>query len=148
MLAGGTGVVVLFGVVDEVLSREEATLGVARGQGLGHTGQHASALTGQHLLPAQVAPSASTVSVVHPVAACAKSPIGASCARRCRRWSPRGPRSGDARIDRGLDVVADHASALAAGRHGARVGIGQRDLAVGGGLDLPTHRLEDLHLFA
>ncbi|MCP1550264.1 hypothetical protein J2W76_003509 [Methylorubrum zatmanii] len=46
-------------------------------------------------------------------------------------------------IDRSLDVVADQAGALAAGRHGARVGIGQRDLAVGCSLDLPAPRLEN-----
>jgi len=47
-----------------------------------------------------------------------------------------------------LDVVADHAGALSAGRHGARIGIGQQDLAVSCGLDLPASRPENLHLLA
>ncbi len=43
------------GVVDEVLSREEAALGMAQGQGLWHTRQHAGALAGQELFAVEVA---------------------------------------------------------------------------------------------
>ena len=39
-------------------------------------------------------------------------------------------------IDGDLHIVADNASALAAGRHRAGVGIGQGDLFVGRGLNL------------
>jgi hypothetical protein len=35
------------------------------------------------------------------------------------------------RIDRDLDIVADHAGAAAAGRHRAAIRIGERDLLIG-----------------
>ena len=46
-------------------------------------------------------------------------------------------------IDGDLHVVADNARALAAGRHRARIGIGQRDLLVGRGLNLLAISLRD-----
>ena len=49
-------------------------------------------------------------------------------------------------IDGDLHIVADNASALAAGRHRAGIGIGQGDLFVGRGLDLLTNLPEGLHL--
>jgi hypothetical protein len=49
-------------------------------------------------------------------------------------------------IDGDLHIVADNASALAAGRHRAGVGIGQRDLFVGRGLNLLANLPEGLHL--
>ena len=49
-------------------------------------------------------------------------------------------------VDGHLDIVADDAGALAAGRHRPGVGIDQRDLFVRRGLDLLAHLLEGLHL--
>ena len=49
-------------------------------------------------------------------------------------------------VDGDLHIVADDAGALAAGRHRTGVGIGQRDLLVGRGLDLLAHLLQGLHL--
>ena len=49
-------------------------------------------------------------------------------------------------IDGDLDVVADNACALAAGRHRPDVGIGQENLLVGRSFHLPFHLLERLHL--
>jgi hypothetical protein len=49
-------------------------------------------------------------------------------------------------IDGHLDIVADDAGALAAGRHRPGVGIGQGDLSVRRSLDLLAHLLEGLHL--
>src|SRR5262249_28106228 len=56
MLAGRAGVMILLGVVDEVLPSEQAALGVARCQGLWHTGQHASVLACQYLIAVEIAP--------------------------------------------------------------------------------------------
>jgi hypothetical protein len=50
VLACQAGVMVLLGVVDEVLPREEAALGAARCQCLWHTGQHAGILACQYLI--------------------------------------------------------------------------------------------------
>ena len=49
-------------------------------------------------------------------------------------------------VDGDLHIVADNAGALAAGRHRAGVGIGQRDLFVGRGLNLLTNLPEGPHL--
>jgi hypothetical protein len=49
-------------------------------------------------------------------------------------------------VDGDLNIVADNARALAAGRHRTGVGIGQGNLLVGRFLDLPLHRLQGLHL--
>src|SRR5271163_3647541 len=49
-------------------------------------------------------------------------------------------------IDGDLHIVADNASALTAGRHRAGIGIGQRDLFVGRGLNLLANLSEGLHL--
>ena len=49
-------------------------------------------------------------------------------------------------IDGHLNIVADDAGALAAGRHRPGVGIGQGNLFVGRGFDLSVHLLEGLHL--
>ena len=49
-------------------------------------------------------------------------------------------------VDGHLDVVADDAGALAAGGHRTGIRIGQGDLLVGCGLDLPSHLFERLHL--
>src|SRR6476659_11345112 len=56
VLAGRAGVMVLLGVVDEVLPREEAALGAARCQCLWHTGQHAGILACQYLIAIEIAP--------------------------------------------------------------------------------------------
>ena len=45
-------------------------------------------------------------------------------------------------IDGRLDVVADHAAMVAAGRHGAGIRIGERDLLIGSRLHLSANRLE------
>ena len=50
------------------------------------------------------------------------------------------------RVDGSLQVVAGKARALAVRRHGARVRVGQRDLAVGRSLDLARHGLQLAHL--
>jgi hypothetical protein len=49
-------------------------------------------------------------------------------------------------VDRGLHIVADHARAPTACRHGAGVGIGQRDLLVRRGLNLLLRLFQGLHL--
>ncbi len=51
-------------------------------------------------------------------------------------------------VDRDLDVVADHPRALAVGRHGPAVRIGQRDLLVGRGMHFRLQGLERAHLLA
>src|SRR5215472_11730520 len=56
VFAGRAGLLVLFGVVDEVLPGEQAALGVARCQGLWHTGQHASVLARQYLIAVEITP--------------------------------------------------------------------------------------------
>ena len=63
---------------------------------------------------------------------------------RClARQSDRAGRHAETIGERLADIVADGAGALAAGRHRARVGIGQGDLLVGHYLDLPSHLLEE-----
>ena len=49
-------------------------------------------------------------------------------------------------VDGHLHVVADHASAPPACRHGARVRIGEGDLFIGSSLHLLSHLFEGLHL--
>ena len=51
-------------------------------------------------------------------------------------------------VDGGLHVVADDPGAATAGRHRACVGISQRDLLLGSGLNLALHVFEELHLTA
>ena len=46
---------IVLGVVDEVLPGEEAALGAARRQGLGHDRRDAGAFAGQHLVAVEVA---------------------------------------------------------------------------------------------
>src|SRR5215471_16573039 len=56
VFAGRAGVMVLLGIVDEVLRREEAALGAARCQCLWYTGQHAGVLACQYLIAVEIAP--------------------------------------------------------------------------------------------
>src|SRR3974377_2128309 len=55
MLAGWAGVMILLGVVDEVLSGEQAALGVARCQGLWHNRRDARAFAREDLVAVEVA---------------------------------------------------------------------------------------------
>lgn len=44
-------------------------------------------------------------------------------------------------IDGRLDVVTDHAAMVASGRHDPSIRIGERDLLIGSGLQLPANLL-------
>jgi len=149
LLAGGTDVVIVLRVEDKVMTREEAALGCAGGVRLGDAGQHPGSLAGQHLLAVEVAAVGQGRDLL--------------AARGGLRLQPHRLQLGSVmaqvghlvRYDQvvlgvygGLHIVADHARAPSAGRHGARIRIGQRDLLVRRSLDLLLHRLQGLHLTA
>ena len=147
MLAGRTGVAVIPDVVDEVGHGEEAALGVAGCLCLGNAGQNSAAFAGQHLVAVVIAAVGQHGDLL------ASGRIQRLLPHR-GQLRPVGADVGDLvrddqmvlGIDGHLDIVADDAGALAAGRHRPGVGIGQGDLVVGRCFDLPSHLLEGLHL--
>src|SRR5262245_16188451 len=124
VFAGRAGVMVLFGVVDEVLPGEQATLSVARCQYLWHTGQHAGVLACQYLIAVEIAPISQNSDLLvsrrllrpecHRYELCSIMAYIRHLVRHDQVVLD---------VDRGLHIVADDAGAFAAGRHCASIWI-------------------------
>jgi SOS response associated peptidase (SRAP) len=136
-----------FGVVDEVLPSEQAALGVARCQRLGHIGQHPGVFACQYLIAVEIAPISQNSDLL----------VSCRLLRLERHRHELGSvmaeighfvRHDQVVLDanRGLHIVADDAGAFAAGRHCASIWIGQRDLPIRRGLNGDLHLSQVLHL--
>ena len=122
--------IVALGVVDKVRHGEEAVaLGVAGGLRLGDDRYNARALAGQHLVAVVIASVGQHRDLL--ASACRKSrAFRLMAVKRLRPIAADiGHVMGDDQMVLGIDgdlhIVADNASALAAGRHRAGIGIGQ-----------------------
>src|ERR1043166_2547757 len=141
------GILIVLGVVDEVLPGEEAAFGPARRQGLGHDRRDARAFAGQDLVAVEVAAVGQGGDLL-----AARGLL--SLKRHGRKLVAIVPLIGHLvgddqmvlSVDGDLHIVADGGSAFAAGRHRSGVGIGQRDLLVGRGVNCLLHHLQGLHL--
>ncbi len=146
-MAGRAAVLIVFSDVHKV-AFVEATLSLAvGGQRLGHQRRHPGLVAIQNLFAFEVAAISNDGQIfLSRRIACLRGhreQLGAVMADV-------GDFVGDDQmmlgIHRGLDVVADHAGAPATGGHRAGIRIGQRDLPVGGCLQLLSNLLQVLHV--